>query len=134
MTNANIIIPEANKVEIIDKPIPVPKSGEVLVRLERSTVSSGTERANYVGEVNVNILTNDGVARWPRQGGYSSSGIVEAVGEGVKSLKPGDRVAMSWTVSWTRCIRSPTRPRCTSGLVRAGLSQSCSSTGRIESL
>ena len=98
MTNANIIIPEANRVEIVDKPIPAPKSGEILVRLERSTVSSGTERANYVGEVNVNILTNDGVARWPRQGGYSSSGVVEAIGEDVKSLKTGDRVAMSWTV------------------------------------
>ena len=63
MTNANIIIPEANRVEIIDRPVPSPKSGEVLVRLVRSTVSSGTERANCVGEVNVNILTNDGVAR-----------------------------------------------------------------------
>ena len=98
MTNANIIIPEANRIEIIDKPVPEPKPGEVRVRLVRSTISSGTERANYVGEVNVNILTNDGVARWPRQGGYSSSGVVDAVGDGVTSLKPGDRVAMSWTV------------------------------------
>ena len=98
MTNANIIIPEAGRVEIVDRPVPVPKSGEVLVRMVRSTVSSGTERANYIGEVNVNILTNDGVARWPRQGGYSSAGVVEKVGECVKSLKPGDRVAMSWTV------------------------------------
>lgn len=98
MTSVNIIIPEANRVELVERPVPAPKAGEVLVRLVRSTVSSGTERANYVGEVNVNILTNDGVARWPRQGGYSSSGVVEAVGAGVKSLKPGDRVAMSWTV------------------------------------
>lgn len=35
---------------------------------------------------------------WPRRGGYSSSGIVESIGEGVSSVKPGDRVAMSW--SW----------------------------------
>ena len=35
---------------------------------------------------------------WPRMGGYSSSGIVESIGDWVKSVKPGDRVAMSW--SW----------------------------------
>ena len=98
MTGKNIIIPEANRVEIVDRPVADPGPGEVRVKMVRSAVSSGTERANYVGEVNVNILTNDGVARWPRQGGYSSAGVVESVGAGVKSLKPGDRVAMSWTV------------------------------------
>jgi len=35
---------------------------------------------------------------WPRWGGYSSSGVVDAVGAGVTSVRPGDRVALSWTV------------------------------------
>ena len=38
----------------------------------------------------------DAPAVFPRQLGYSAAGTVEAVGEGVASVKPGDRVAMSW--------------------------------------
>ena len=33
---------------------------------------------------------------FPRRLGYSSSGVVEAVGDGVTHVKPGDRVAVSW--------------------------------------
>lgn len=97
MENPNIIFPEANKAVLIDCPIAEPKAGEVRVKLVRSTISSGTERANLVGEVNVAVFSNDTVAHWPRQSGYSSSGVIDAIGEGVNSLKVGDRVAVSWS-------------------------------------
>lgn len=100
MENQNIVFTSAGVAELVDRPMPAPKAGEVLVRVVRSCISSGTERANLIGvpDCGVGILSNATTTTWPRQCGYSSSGVVETVGEGVSSLNPGDRVAMSWTV------------------------------------
>jgi threonine dehydrogenase-like Zn-dependent dehydrogenase len=70
----------------------------VLIRTDRTCISSGTERANLVGDPMVGVTVRDGApAVFPRHAGYSATGVVEAVGEGVASVKPGDRVAASWT-------------------------------------
>ena len=102
MVNRNIVFTRKDTAEIVDRPMPVAKAGEVVVRLVRSCISSGTERANVTGVPDnatgiFNTYPDDRVT-WPRQGGYSTSGVVESVGEGVTSVKAGDRVAMSWTV------------------------------------
>ena len=83
-------------VEMIEEPMPVAKKGCVVVRLMRSSISAGTERANLVGEYNVTLAKN--TVPFPRRAGYSSSGIVTAVGEGVKDFSIGDRVGLSWSV------------------------------------
>lgn len=82
--------------ELLEKEMEAPKAGEVQVRLAVSTISSGTERANLIGDPNVGP-NSAGTVVFPRVLGYSSSGVVEAVGEGVTDFKIGDRVAMSWT-------------------------------------
>lgn len=82
--------------EFLEKEIEAPKAGEMQVRLAVSTISSGTERANLVGDPNIGP-NSAGAVVFPRILGYSSSGVVEAVGEGVTDFKTGDRVAMSWT-------------------------------------
>lgn len=98
MTNPNIIFTAPNVAEVIDKPMPEPGPGQVLVRTARTCISSGTERANLIGDPMVGIDVKDGApAVFPRQAGYSAAGVVEAVGEGVKSVRPGDRVAAGWT-------------------------------------
>ena len=97
--NRNIIFTKKDTAELIDKPMPEVGAGQVRVKLVRSTVSSGTERANVTGCNVVSIWDSpDAPVIWPRQSGYSSSGVVDAVGEGVASVRPGDRVAMSWTL------------------------------------
>jgi len=97
--NKNIIFTKKDTAELVDKPMPEVGPGQVRVKLVRSTISSGTERANVTGCNVVSIWDPpDAPVVWPRQAGYSSSGIVDAVGEGVASVKPGDRVAMSWTL------------------------------------
>jgi threonine dehydrogenase-like Zn-dependent dehydrogenase len=71
---------------------------QVKVQTVISTISNGTERANLIGDVNVNSTKPaEATARFPRTVGYSSSGIVLAVGEDVKDLAVGDRVVMSWS-------------------------------------
>ena len=82
--------------EFLEKEIEAPKAGEMQVRLAVSTISSGTERANLIGDPNVGP-NSAGAVVFPRVLGYSSSGVVEAVGDGVTDFKIGDRVAMSWT-------------------------------------
>lgn len=68
----------------------------VKVRTIFSTVSCGTERANIIGKESVSYFTGE-AAKFPLQLGYSSSGIVEEIGEKVTSVKVGDRVAMYWS-------------------------------------
>ena len=97
MINPAIIFTEPNKAALLDQSIPEPGPGRVLVKTAVTTISSGTERANLVGELNVSgakVLTE---VVFPRRSGYSSAGVVEKVGEGVSGLMPGDRVAMFWT-------------------------------------
>ena len=91
-----IVFTKPSVAELLETEIEAPKANEVQVRLAVSTISSGTERANVVGDPNV-APNRAGAVVFPRVLGYSSAGIVEAVGENVTNFKIGDRVAMSWT-------------------------------------
>ncbi len=109
----------ANEVTVREVPAPTVLPGCVLVRVAASLVSSGTERAacefadknlwqkakarpDLVREV-VNKIRRDGIFSTvsavrgrldqPIALGYSSSGTVIEVGEGITDLKVGDRVA-----------------------------------------
>ena len=96
MTNRNIIFTAPRIAEIIERDIPEVKRGTVLVRSVRDTISPGTERANLIGDPNINS-SQPGSVNFPRHLGYSISGVVEAVGEGVTQVKVGDRVSCAWT-------------------------------------
>lgn len=99
MKRKAIVFTDVCKAELLEEEISPPARGQVLVKLAVSTISSGTERANLVGEANVSIdRAASTVVTFPRRGGYSSAGTVVAIGEGVTELAVGDRVAMSWTV------------------------------------
>lgn len=86
--------PEVVRVEELPKP--VPGAGEVLVRVQASTVSVGDYRMRtrdlpkgleFFGPLTIGIFS-------PRKKilGMDFAGIVEAVGEGVTRFKPGDEV------------------------------------------
>lgn len=96
MKNPNIVFTAPYVTEIIDKEIRQMKENEVLVESVCHTVSAGTERANFIGDANVSPTVGARV-KFPRQCGYSASGIVVKVGDAVTRVKVGDRVACSWT-------------------------------------
>ena len=98
MQSKNIVFVKENTAKVLLEEVPALQPGQVLVKLQVSTISSGTERANLTGCKTVSPLVKEpDKAIFPRRGGYSSAGIVEQVGEGVTSVKPGDRVAVSWS-------------------------------------
>lgn len=73
---------------------PVPEYGEVLVRV-RATAICGTDISIFEGKTEVD---------YPRILGHESAGEVAELGKGVKSLKVGDRVAMSPTSYCGICL------------------------------
>ncbi len=98
MLSKRIVFTGPGVVELQEKEVRAPGPGRILVKLQVSSISSGTERANLSGSRTVSWLSKgDEEAVFPRYGGYSSAGIVEQVGEGVSRFAPGDRVALWWS-------------------------------------
>jgi NDMA-dependent alcohol dehydrogenase len=85
------------KVERIE--IDPPKAHEVLVRFAASGLCHTDEHS----------VTGDAPAPVPFVGGHEGAGVVEEVGPGVESLKPGDHVVSSFMPSCGRC------PSCVAG-------------------
>ena len=90
-----IVFTQQRRAELLDVEAPVLAPDSVMVKTLVSTVSPGTERANYIGDPNISIVKGASVV-FPREVGYSSVGIVMAVGEAVKSVSVGDRVCVYW--------------------------------------
>src|SRR5215475_3299312 len=104
------------EITVAEVPIPAVTPGTVLVRVAASVVSAGTERASreFAGKSLLQKaqarpdLVRDVIGKIQRDGiysavqavrsrldqpqapGYSSSGTVIAIGEGVTDLRPGD--------------------------------------------
>lgn len=98
MLTNRILFTAPGVAELIEEELPTPAAGQVQVQIMVSTISSGTERANLTGDVNINSTKPAAAAaRFPRCGGYSSAGTVVEVGQGVEGFAPGDRVAVFWS-------------------------------------
>jgi len=69
-----------------------PGKGQVLIRTQLSLMSTGTENIVYNRLFDLGTHWDQWV-KYPFYPGYTSVGIVESPGEGVTSLKAGDRVA-----------------------------------------
>jgi len=97
MRSKDIYITAPCVAELVTTQLPAPAPQEVQVKLAFSTISSGTERANIIDDPNTSFDPNHREEFPIRDLGYSSSGIVIAIGEEVTDIQIGDRVAISWS-------------------------------------
>lgn len=90
-----IVFTDINKAELLEVDAKEPEPNEIMVETMVSTISCGTERANIMGNPNVNAFRAASVI-FPRASGYNSAGIVIKKGANVKSVNIGDRVVVFW--------------------------------------
>ena len=96
MKTKQIIFTKPCVAELLDVECLPPKEHEVTVSLEYSAISSGTEKANFIGLRNgTNVVENE-KAVFPRTVGYSAAGIVSEVGSDITDIKIGDKVVVYW--------------------------------------
>ena len=86
MTRKNIVFTAPKTAECLNASVPDVNGHNVLVRMEYTVVSGGTERACIMG------MPNAGGNNFPKQLGYCGVGRVERVGEAVSSFSVGDRL------------------------------------------
>jgi len=92
-TRAAIFFEAGRPFEVHELDLEEPRAGEVLVRMAAVGIC-GTDLHSVKGE-------------WTRPTptvlGHEGAGVVEAVGEGVSSLREGDEVVLSWAPSCGEC-------------------------------
>jgi alcohol dehydrogenase (nicotinoprotein) len=85
-TRAAVLRELGKPFEITELELDGPKTGEVLVRFVASGLCHSDDH----------LRTGDIPVRFPIVGGHEGAGVVEAVGEGVTRLRPGDHVVASF--------------------------------------
>lgn len=96
MKTKQIVFTGVNKAEFIDAEYAVPQATEVIVRIEYSAISNGTEKANIQGMRNGTNVKEGETAEFPRYCGYSAAGVVVDKGCDVTDINIGDRVVVFW--------------------------------------
>ena len=114
MKTKQIVFTKESVAELLEVECLPPKENEVTVKLEYSAISSGTEKANYLGLRNGYDKAEDAKPNFPRTVGYSAAGVITDVGSGVKDISIGDRVVVYWgkhkkniTISRNNVIKIP---------------------------
>lgn len=107
-----VVIPEPNRFELREVPVPEPGPGQVLLRVRASTMC-GTDRKILAGQFPG--------TRFPHIPGHEFAGEIAALGPGVDDWEVGARVGTEVHVGCGRC------PRCLEGLYNL-----CENYGRPE--
>ena len=85
-TRAAILRGTGQDFEVTELDLDGPKTGEVLIRYVAAGLCHSDEHLRH----------GDIVPRFPLVGGHEGAGVIEAVGEGVTRLAPGDHVICSF--------------------------------------
>jgi threonine dehydrogenase-like Zn-dependent dehydrogenase len=104
-TMVGVIFPGNKKVEVREFPVPTPKPGEVLVKVKASAICR-SDMSLYYGKPVVGGAAARSGSIIP---GHEPAGQVAEVGPDVRTVKPGDRVAIYLAIGCGEC------PHCKSG-------------------
>lgn len=95
--NVSFVLQGVGKVSYEIHPIPEIRDDEVLVEVKKTGICGSD--VHYLVEGRI----GDFIVESPMVLGHESSGVIHKVGDGVRNVKPGDRVAMEPGVSCRRC-------------------------------
>ena len=87
-STAAIVFPARGEVELRQVPLPPLEPDDVLVEVEHTTISAGTELHCLHGTIRLGA----GTVRYPFTPGYQAAGRVRAAGAAVTGVAVGDRV------------------------------------------
>jgi propanol-preferring alcohol dehydrogenase len=95
-----VLLPGDRQVEVVERAVPQPGPGEVLVRTRASAICR-SDMSLYTGTSA--IVGGDGAGKGLVVPGHEPSGEIAALGPGVEGLAVGDRVAGYLPVGCGRC-------------------------------
>ncbi len=84
---------KSDRLDIVTVELDDPKAGEVLIRMGASGVC-GSDR---------HVVDSEWPMPTPTILGHEGAGVVEAVGDGVTTVQPGDHVILSWFAPCQKC-------------------------------
>ncbi|MCB9113169.1 MAG: zinc-dependent alcohol dehydrogenase family protein [Anaerolineales bacterium] len=90
----SVVIQEPNKITLLEKDVPTPKSMELVIQVMASGIC-GTDLHIFRGEY---------LGSYPVIPGHEFSGVIVAVGDNVSRFKVGDRVAVEPNIACDNCV------------------------------
>jgi Zn-dependent alcohol dehydrogenase len=103
VADQGVVLGSSGAVALEEIEVGAPAPGEVLVRIE----------ATGVCHSDLHVIEEDGWGHpYPVLLGHEGAGTIEAVGDGVEGLAPGDRVVLGWKTACGAC------PACLRGAPR----------------
>ena len=108
MKGIQLVVPGPNQVRVEEYEITDPGPTQIRVRTEVSLVSAGTELAIYTGIHQGLTNPHTSWPKYPQVMGYMAVGRVEACGEQVTAVRPGQRLICSGRHSTTSLVDGTT--------------------------
>ena len=94
MADQGVVLGSSGAIALEEIEVAAPGPGEVLVRIE----------ATGVCHSDLHVIEEDGWGHpYPILLGHEGAGTIEAVGDGVDGLAPGDRVVLGWKTACGAC-------------------------------
>jgi propanol-preferring alcohol dehydrogenase len=100
-TMKGVVFPGDKKVEIREFPIPTPGPGEVLVQMKASAICR-SDMSLYYGN-GAAVVGGDAAKSGSIIPGHEPAGLVTQIGDGVETIKSGDRVAVYLAIGCGEC-------------------------------